>query len=161
MNSLYLKRAILQKAGSQRQSRNELNGFTLVELMVVVVVVGILSATALPKFLGVKDKAKINTQLGEAAGLAKECAAAILTEGPYPKNYGWSGNMSNTGVQWVGSNCNTGNNPQSAPRSYVEFRTQPTPAAAAGIKCGNSTLTTNRRCRIIVQPTGEIQYAMM
>ena len=35
----------------------------------------------------IKEKAELNTQLGEGAGLAKECAAAIITEGPYPEAY--------------------------------------------------------------------------
>ena len=49
-------------------------GFTLVELMIVVAIIGLLSAVALPQFLGARDRADARSKIGEAVGLAKECA---------------------------------------------------------------------------------------
>lgn len=40
--------------------KKQQKGFTLVELMVVIVIIGILSALAIPKFLGATTKAKIS-----------------------------------------------------------------------------------------------------
>jgi prepilin-type N-terminal cleavage/methylation domain-containing protein len=36
------------------------NGFTLVELMVVIVIIGILASLAIPRFMGVTEKAKLS-----------------------------------------------------------------------------------------------------
>ena len=60
----------------QLRSRQSLvkQGFTLVELMIVVAIIGLLSAVALPQFLGARDRADARAKIGEVVGLAKECA---------------------------------------------------------------------------------------
>ena len=49
-------------------------GFTLVELMIVVAIVGLLSAAALPQFLSARDRADAKAKVGELVGMAKECS---------------------------------------------------------------------------------------
>ena len=48
-------------------------GFTLVELMIVVAIIGLLSAVALPQFLSTRDRADAKAKVGELVGLSKEC----------------------------------------------------------------------------------------
>jgi type IV pilus assembly protein PilA len=68
--------ALLQR----RQSLNsQARGFTLVELMIVVAIVGILSAVALPNYLQARSAALIGSRVGEAVGFAKECAVRTVT----------------------------------------------------------------------------------
>lgn len=67
---------------SLREKKNPLQkGFTLIELMIVVAIVGILSAVALPNFLGARAAASAGAAVGEVIGLAKECATFVASGG--------------------------------------------------------------------------------
>lgn len=45
-------------------------GFTLVELLIVIVIIGILAAIALPKFVNTKERAFLGTMKGDLRNLA-------------------------------------------------------------------------------------------
>ena len=53
-------------------------GFTLIEVVIVAAIAGVLGATAIPQFLGTKDRAEQRATVAEAVGLAKECATAFV-----------------------------------------------------------------------------------
>ena len=66
----------------QRLAKNgkKLNGFTLIELMVVVAIVGILSGVGLPQLLKAQDNAKDSVAKQEAVSAAKECSIYLLND---------------------------------------------------------------------------------
>ncbi|QNI85827.1 prepilin-type N-terminal cleavage/methylation domain protein [Synechococcus sp. PROS-7-1] len=58
---------------NRKKSRNLLEkGFTLVELMIVIVIVGVLSAVALPNFLSQTQKAKASECVQQLGAITKE-----------------------------------------------------------------------------------------
>ena len=78
-NRLIQKLLLSRKANSKKQ-----NGFTLIELMVVIAIVGVLSAVGLPQLLKAQDRAKISAAQQEAVNYAKECSISILTGATAP-----------------------------------------------------------------------------
>ena len=56
------------------KSMNKEQGFTLIELIVVIIILGILAATALPKFIDVKSDAQLAAVQGVAGGITSAFA---------------------------------------------------------------------------------------
>lgn len=73
-------------AGRTRQT-----GFTLIELMIVVAIVGVLAAIAVPLYRHYETRAKISEGLVLAQPLKQAVAAYYSTHGHLPESSSWNG----------------------------------------------------------------------
>jgi general secretion pathway protein G len=65
------------------KSRNE-QGFTFVEIMVVVIILGVLAAIVLPKFMGRTEEARVSAAESQVGVFATALDAYELDNGKYP-----------------------------------------------------------------------------
>ena len=76
------QKTLVQRLATTKNKKK--NGFTLIELMVVIAIVGILSAVGLPQLLKAQDRARVSVAQQEAVNYAKECSVSILAGGDAP-----------------------------------------------------------------------------
>jgi prepilin-type N-terminal cleavage/methylation domain-containing protein len=84
MTNTFLQSALLR---AQAKKKGKKNGFTLIELMVVVAIVGVLSAVGVPQLLKAQDKAKDSAAIATLTNAAKECSLVLVTEGGDGTNF--------------------------------------------------------------------------
>src|SRR5437870_8402253 len=91
-------RCLIQHQQGEQMNRK---GFTLIELLIVVVIIGILAAIAIPKFANTKEKAYISSMKSDLRNMVTAEEAYFADSVKYTTSYGAGG------VNFVQSTGNT------------------------------------------------------
>jgi type IV pilus assembly protein PilA len=76
---LLAQRALLQRLRTRSTQQTLQAGFTLIELLIVVIIIGVLAAIALPSFLNQQGRSRVVSGQAAAMDAARACAALVVT----------------------------------------------------------------------------------
>jgi prepilin-type N-terminal cleavage/methylation domain-containing protein len=72
-------------------------GFTLIELIVVIAILGIIALLAIPRFIGTLDRARINTHNANVRSLQSAANVALAEHGKPDSDVSWSSTAGGSG----------------------------------------------------------------